>query len=292
VIKVEAVKVQPGKSLEQARGEISAAISSEKRKNALADMVNKMEDSLDGGASFDEVAKQSNLKVMTTPVITASGEARGNASYKFPADLAPALKTGFEISPTEEPAVETLADDKGFALVAPAQVVPAAPAPLADIRDEVKADWIHQQAAAQAEAFAKALAAKAGGSAPLSDAIKQAGKTLPPVQSVDLKRIQMSQMGDKVPEPLRVLFSTAQGKAQVGPDPQGRGYFVVKVDTIVPGNALNQPGLIAEVQNEFGDPLSQEYAQELIGAIRDSVKVRRNENAIAETKKRITSPGQ
>ena len=46
-------------------------------------------------------------------------------------------------------------------LVAPAQVVPAAPAPLQSIRDEVKADWIHQEALRQAQAFAKAVAAKA-----------------------------------------------------------------------------------------------------------------------------------
>ena len=257
--------------MREVRGEISDKITSDKRKNALADLVNNVQDALDGGASFDEAAKKSNLQVTTTPLITASGEARGNSSYKFPADLEPALKTGFEISPTEEPAVEQLADDKGFALVAPARVVPAAPAPLADIRDEVNADWIHAQASNQAQVFANSLATKACGSSSLGDAIKQAGKTLPPVQPVDLRRIQMSQMGDKVPPPLRVMFSTAEGKAQVGPDPQGRGFFVVKVDKIVPGNALNQPGLISEVQKEFGDPLAQEYAQELIAAMRTSV---------------------
>ena len=67
---------------------------------------------------------------------------------------------------------------------------------------------------------------------------------------------------------------------------------MVKVDKIVPGNALNQPGLITEVQNEFREPLAQEYAQELIAAIRQGVGVRRNESAIAATKKRITSPAE
>jgi peptidyl-prolyl cis-trans isomerase D len=291
VVKVEAGKVQPAKSLAQVRGEIADKITADKRKNALADMVNNIQDELDGGASFDEAAKKANLTVTTTPLITASGEARGNASYKFPKELAPALKTGFDIAPTDEPAVETLDGDKGFALVASAQVVPAAPAPLASIHDEVKADWIHQQALDQAKKFAASLAAKASGKTSLADAIKQAGKPLPSTQSVDVRRIQLSQMGNKVPEPLRVMFTTMQGKAQIGPDPQGRGFFVVKVNKITPGNALNQPGLISEVQKEFGEPLAQEYAQELIAAIRDNVGVRRNESAIAATKKRITAPG-
>jgi peptidyl-prolyl cis-trans isomerase D len=291
VIKIEGAKTQAGKSLAEARGEISEKVTSDKRENALADLVNKIEDSLDGGSSFDEAARKANLEVTTTPLITASGEQRGNPSYKFPADLAPALKSGFEIAPTDEPVVEQLADDKGFALVAPTQVVPAAPAPLSTIRDEVKADWIHQQAMNQAQAFAKAISSKASGKTSLADAAKEAGKPLPPVQQVSLRRIQLSQMGDKVPEPLRVLFSTAAGKAQIGSDPQGRGFFIVKVDKIVPGNALNNPGLITEVQNEFRDPLAQEYAKELIAAIRTSIGVRRNESAIAATKKRITTPG-
>jgi peptidyl-prolyl cis-trans isomerase D len=292
VIKIEGAKTQPGRSLDAVRGEISQQLTADMRKNALSDLVNKIEDELDGGASFDEAVKKANLTTTTTPLLTASGEARGDASYKFPAELAPALKSGFEIAPTDEPVVEQLADDKGFALIAPAQVVPAAPAPLQTIRDRVKADWIHQQALNQAQAFAKSVAAKATGRASLADAAKAAGKSLPPIQSVSLRRIQLSQLGDKVPAPLRVIFSTAAGKAQIGPDPQGRGFFVVKVDKIVPGNALTQPGLITEVQNEFRDPLAQEYAQELIAAIRQNVKVRRNEAAIAATKKRITSPAE
>jgi peptidyl-prolyl cis-trans isomerase D len=290
VIKIEGAKTQAGKSLDAVRGEISAKLTADKRKNALADLVNKIEDELDGGASFDEAVKKADLTTMTTPLVTATGEARANPSYKFPAELAPALKSGFEIAPTDEPVVEQLEGDKGFALVAAGQVVPAAPAPLQTIRDRVKADWIHQQALNQAQAFAKSVAAKATGATSLADAAKAAGKPLPPVQPVSLRRIQLSQLGDKVPAPLRVIFATAAGKTQIGPDPQGRGFFVVKVDKITPGNALTQPGLITEVQSEFRQPLAQEYAQELIAAMRQSVGVRRNEGAIAATKKRITNP--
>ena len=289
VVKIESSETKAGKTLAQARDEIAAKITADKRQNAISDLVNKVQDELDGGANFDEAAKTANLQVTTTPLITASGAQRGTASYKFPEDLAPALKTGFDLSPTDEPVVEQLADDKGFALVAPAQVVPTAPAPLASIDDQVKADWIQGQALARAKAAANAIAAKAGGKGSLADAVKTAGKPLPPVQPVKSRRIQLSQLGDKVPEPLRVLFSSAEGKAKVGADPQGRGFFIVKVDKITPGNALSQPGLINEVQKEFEQPLAQEYAQEFMNAVKNRVGVRRNEPVIAETRKRLTS---
>lgn len=291
VIKIEGGKTQPGKSLAQAHDEIATAILTEKRKDALADIVNRVQDDLDAGSNFDEAAKKAKLEVSTTPVITASGIQRGNPGFKFPAELAPVLKSGFDLSPTDEPVIEQLADDKGFALVAPAQVIAAAPAPLASIRDQVKNDWIHQQALAQAKAAADRIAARARGAVTLADAARQSGKTLPPVQSVRARRIQLSQLGDQVPAPLQVLFSSAQGKTQVGPDPQGRGFFIVKVDKIIPGNALNQPSLINEVQKEFAEPLAQEYAQEFLSALKKNVGVRRNEAAIAATKKRVLSNG-
>jgi peptidyl-prolyl cis-trans isomerase D len=291
VIKIESSQTQPGKSLAQAHDEIAAQISQDKRKDALADLVDKVQDELDGGASFDETVKATNLQASTTPLVTASGIQRGNAAFKFPADLAPVLKSGFEIAPTDEPVVEQLADDKGFALVAPAQVVASAPAPLASIRDQVRSDWIRQQALARAKAAADAIAARARGRMSLADAAKAAGKPLPPVQPVKARRIQLSQLGDKVPEPLQVLFSSAAGTTKVGGDPQGRGFFVVKVDHITPGNALGQPGLITEMQSEFAQPLAQEYAQQFLSAIKADVGVRRNEAAIVAAKKRMTSNG-
>ena len=291
VIKIEGGKTQPGKSLAQAHDEIATAILTEKRKNALADIVNKVQDDLDAGSNFDEAAKKANLAVSTTPLITASGVQRGNSGFKFPADLAPTLKSGFDLAPTDEPVIEQLADDKGFALVAPAQVIAAAPAPLASIREQVKTDWVRQQALGRAKAAADQIAAKARGATSLADAARQAGKPLPPVQPVRARRIQLSQLGDQVPAPLRALFSGTQGKTLVGADPQGRGFYVVKIDKIIPGNALNQPGLITEVQKEFSDPLAQEYAQEFQAAVRKGVGVRKNEAAIAATRKRIVGGG-
>ncbi len=291
VVLVESATTRPGKSLAQASDEIAKQITADKRKNALGDMVNKVQDALDDGASFEEAAKAANLDVMTTPAITASGTQRGNPSYKFPEELTPALKSGFDLAPTDEPVIEELDDDKGFALVAPADVTPSAPAPLANIRDQVKEDWVNAQAMQKAKSVAQSVASTAKGDTSLADAMKKASTPLPPVQPVRARRIQLSQLGDKVPAPLRALFSNAEGKTKVGADPNGRGYFVVKVTKVTPGNALNQPSLIGEVQKEFGDPLAQEYAQQFLAAVKQRVGVKRNASAIEATRKRITGNG-
>jgi peptidyl-prolyl cis-trans isomerase D len=82
-----------------------------------------------------------------------------------------------------------------------------------------------------------------------------------------------------------------QGKARMVADSQGRGFFVVKVNKIAPGNALIQPGLISRMQNELADALSQDYAQEFVAAVRADMKVKRNEDAIKALKARIVGSG-
>ena len=69
---------------------------------------------------------------------------------------------------------------------------------------------------------------------------------------------------------------------------QSRGYSIVKVTRIVPGNALTLPALIGRVQSEFQEALAEEYARQFLTAIRAELGVKRNEEAIADAKKRIT----
>ena len=290
VIKIESISNQGGKSLAEARSEIAAKLVDEKRKNALTDLVGKIEDQLADGANFQETAQSAGLKVIETPLLTATGVARGDPSYKVPAELAPALKTGFQLGPDEEPVVETLPNDAGYAMVAPARVIPAAPAPLASIRAQVAEEWVKKQATDRARKVAASIAQNAGKTS-LGEAMKAARVSLPPVRPVASRRIELSRLGGQVPPALAMLFTLGEGKARMVADPEGRGFYIVKVNKIVPGNSLTQPSLISEVQKEFQDALSQEYAQQFMASIRKKVGVRRNDEAIAASKKRITSSG-
>jgi peptidyl-prolyl cis-trans isomerase D len=290
VVKVDAVKREGGKSLDQARSEIAAKLNAEKRKAALEELVDRVQTALDEGRNFAEAASQAKLPVTTTPLIVANGTSRTDSGYKFPAELAPALKVGFEMASNDQPEIATLPNDQGYAMVAPEQVVAAAPAPLASIRDRVEKDWVLGQALARARTVANSVAAKAS-TMPLSEAVKQAGIPLPPVRPIAARRIQIAEASGQIAPPLRMLFTLGAGKSRAVRDVGDRGFFVVKVDKIVPGNALLQPGLIGQMQNELQQATSQDYAQQFIAALRAEVKVQRNEKAIQEAKQRLTSGG-
>ena len=63
--------------------------------------------------------------------------------------------------------------------------------------------------------------------------------------------------------------------------------MIVKVVKIQPGNALLRPTLVARTQAEFQPAVSGEYAEQLSRAIELSLGVKRNEEAIAASRKRI-----
>jgi peptidyl-prolyl cis-trans isomerase D len=291
VAKVDSVKTTGGKSPEQARAEIASKITAEKRKGAIEDLVDKVQSAIDDGSNFAEAASRAKLTVLTTPLIAADGTARSDPGFKLPADLAPALKTGFQVEANDPPEIVTLPNDEGYAMVSPSQVEPAAPAPLAKVRDQVEKDWIDAKAMERARAVGTQIEAKVAKGMPLAQAVKESGVPLPPVQPLAGRRIQLAMAQGPVPPGMRLLFSLAEGKSKMMADPQGRGFFIVKVNKITPGNAMLQPALIGQMQNELQQGVSEDYAREFLAAMRQELGAKRNESAIQATKSRMVSSG-
>jgi peptidyl-prolyl cis-trans isomerase D len=291
VVKVESVKAGGGKTIEQARAEIATKLTSDKRKSVIEDLVDKVQTALDDGNNFNEAVAAAKLSVTTTPLVTAAGTSRSDASYKLPPELAPALKTGFEIAPNDPPEIVTLPGDAGYAVVSPSQVVAAAPAPLASIRDQVSNDWINDQATQRARAAATQIAAKANGSISLAEAMKGIGAALPPVQPIAARRLQIADAQGNIPAPLKILFTVGAGKSRLEPNPQGGGFFIVKVNKVTPGNALLSPSLITQMQGELSQAMSQDYAAQFVADLKRQMKAKRNDSAIQAFRTKLLTSG-
>lgn len=289
VFKVEDVRDQPGKSLEQVRGEIAAQLTESKRKAALADLADKVQDAIDDNANFQEAAAAAGLQVTQTPLIMANGTSRSDPSFKLPPELAQVVSQAFELQQGDDPEVIPISGTDESVLVAPAQVVTAAPAPLATIRERVAADWVRQQAGERAKAAANAIAAKVARGVPMDQAVAQAGLKLPPPQPISIRRLQLSQAQGQVPASVQMLFSLMPGKSRMVAEPATGGFAVVKLNRLVPGNATLQPSLISQVQRDFQQAAAQEYARQFLTAVRKKVGVERNNEALAEAKRRILS---
>ena len=291
VVRVDTVRGEAGKSLADARGEIVARLTADKSKEALLDLVAKVEEAIEGGSSIVEAAAANRLTLTETPLITGAGVDRANPAYRLPPAQGLALKAGFDLEAEDDPVVETLPNDAGYLLVGVGRVVGAAPAPLAQIRERVTADWVAKQASDRARAVAAAITAKVGRGMTLAEAARQAGAGVSAVKPFGARRIQLSEVPPEIAAPMRILFSVSAGKSRMVADPRGAGYFVVRAVSVTPGNAATQPGLISQVQQSFQEPASQELAEQFLAAVRQKVGVKRDEKAIGAARTRLTSSG-
>lgn len=292
VIKIDDIRGATGRSLAEARDEIAALLTTNKRKEALTDIITRVEDAVADGASFAEAVAGSKLTAITTPAINSSGASRTDTAYRFPGELQPVLQAGFGMEADSDPEVVTLPNEAGYALVGVDRIIEAAPAPLAEIKDQVREDWIQRKASDRARAVAADIASKVARGVTIEKAVAEAGTSLPPVQTINARRLQIAQTDPAVVAPLRMMFSLAQGKSRMVADPRGRGFFVVKTNRITPGNAMTNPILVAQTQAEFQRAVSDELGQQMVLAMKVDQGVERNDEAIAASKQRITGSGQ
>ena len=290
VVRVDSITRTGGKSLEAARGEIAARLTADKRKAALEEKVNQLQDAIDDGATFAEAIQAGGLQASQTPLITGDGASLSNRSFRVPEAYKGAVRAGFEMAANDQPEIVTLPNDTGYIVVSPTEIVPAAPPALASIRARVAADWVKSEGMKRAKATADAIAAKAGKGVPLAQAVRESGVSLPPAAPVAARRMQIATAETPVPPAVQALFLLGQGKARTVPAPGDRGFVVVKVEKIIPGNALLQPSLIARMQTDLQGATSDAYAQQFIAAAGKYLKLERHPDAIAAAKKRIITP--
>jgi len=292
VLKIENVQGASGRTLAQAHDEIAGLLNAAKHKDALTDLVTRVEDQIMDGASFNEVVTAAKIPVTTTPAINSAGAARSDTKYRLPAEFAPALKTGFAMSVDEDAEIVTLPENAGFVVVAIDRVINSAPAPLAEIKARVRDDWIRRKANDRARAVASDIAAKVARGVELDKAMDEAGVPLPPAQPMSARRLQIGRANADAVVPLRMLFTLAQGKSRLVADPKGRGFMIIKTNKIIPGNAMNNPLLIAQTQAEFQTSATNELGQQMLLAMKLDQGIKRNEEKITAAKRRITGAGQ
>ena len=284
VARVEKVTQDPGKTLAQARSEIVAALTKQKANDAIGKIRDAVEDALADNANIAEVARDQKLTVQTTPAVLPSGINPDQPQTQPDATLAPVIAAGFAAEDGDTPTTVGIGQDGGFAIAALDRIVPATPVPLAQARAQVVADLTADRARRAAQAAANAIVAKVNAGTPLATAVAQAGVKAP-VERVEATRAQITANQGQVNPVLAMMFGLKQGSARAIQAPDGRGWLVLRVDQIVPGDASKQPAAIQATRVDLGRAIGGEYAQQFANAVAAAQGAKRYPDAIAQLKK-------
>ncbi len=287
IVRIDDVTSIPARSLEEARPEIEEAIRNEKRRRVLNELASEIENRVNSGESFREVAQALDLEIETTQQITASGAVFGGAQGETVAQVVqPLVPTAFQMQ-EGQPQIAEVRRGETFVMFEVASITPSAAPPLADIRDEVTARWKMAKGAENAAKAAERILKRVREGSTLAAAMRAEDTPLPPARPLNVTREQLMQM-ERANPPIALLFAMTEGTAKRLEAPNDGGFFLVALDDITKGELEDDDPLIEQARQGYGNILSREYGDQLRVAIRNEVKVERNEDAIEAVRRELT----
>lgn len=286
VARVDKIERIPARSLAVVRGTIAEQLAVEKRSAAAADLIAEIEGEIDSGTALAEVAKAYGLKVETTPVLLANGQAFGRPEVQIVPQLAPVLTTAFQMEESE-PQLAEVVPGKQFVIFEVARVDEAAAPPLAEVKAEAEAAWRRAQGAKLARAAADRITAKVGGKTTLAAALAAEGKPYE-LEAINLeRRALLARQGANVPPPLVLMFSMAEGSVKVLEGPRNIGWYVVALDEIATDPVEKAPSLLEQTRTQLAPTLAEEYRRMAAAAMRKELGTTRNDAAIEAVRKQL-----
>ncbi|PKP91231.1 MAG: peptidylprolyl isomerase [Alphaproteobacteria bacterium HGW-Alphaproteobacteria-16] len=287
IVRVDNIEQVAGKTLDQVRGDIATEVTQRKEAEAMSNLRARIDTAIGDNATFDETIKESKLTAQTTAPLFPDGRTLEGGQEQPDPVLAQVAQGGFALEQSDDPQLIPIGEDGGFALIKLERIIPAAPRPLADIRQRVVADFARDRQLQGARKVASAVLADVNKGTPLAEALRKTGLSVPPAQPLEASRGQLAQMGQQLPAPVRLMFSMAEKKGKMTEAPNGGGFFVVWLDDIEEGDAKGNAELITQTRSQLGELIGNEYVEQFAATIRNSVKIKRNDAAIARLKAQL-----
>ena len=280
VVRVEATGAA-GKTLAEARPAIAADLQQRAVDTAIADIVGKIEDGVDAGKSFADLAKDNGLTIVNQAAVTKDGLAPGMTAPPTPETIALAARA-FRHEPGDGAAVEDLGNQK-LIVIETMQVLPSAPQPLAEIRATVAGAATQDKALKAARVRADAVVAQTRKSGDFAAAVAAAGLAKP--QALSGRRLDVAGQ-QQVPPLIQAFLSTPAKTVQVLPGAQG--WVLVHVDRIERGDARAVPQLLDASRRELASQLPNEFGEAFANAAAKAVGTTRNDATIAAVTRRMS----
>ena len=286
IARVTDVEAISARSLAAARPEIVETLRAEKRQLGVVELATTIEDRLADGASLATLAEELKLDVTALPPATASGQIYGTAN-RVPPAIDPVLALAFQIEEGEAE-ITALPDGQTFMVYEVSDVTPSAAAPLAEIRNDVIASWRQSEGNRAAEAAAARILKRVESGQTLAASVAAENIAIRAPQQVSYSREELARMGNtRIPAPVVLLFSMAEGTAKKLRGSGDLGWYVVDLDNIVLEKLEANDPLIGQAKAEIAQSWSAEYTQQMVAAMRKEVGVERNETALEAVRRQL-----
>ena len=288
IARVTAVETRPARTLAQVRTEIADTVREQKRRRALASFAAEIEEALGDGDTLAAAARDRGLTVQTSRPLTADGVVYGTAGEAAPEALLPALATAFQMDESE-PQVAEVARGEQYVVFEVSRIQASAAAPLSEIRDQVEARYQLARGFRAAREAADRIIKRLGDGQSMAAALQAEDASLPAVENVNLSREDLaSQQNRRIPPPLALMFSMAQGTTKRLETANDLGWFIVDLESIELGELDQNDPTVAQGQAQLAQTVGAEYSEQLVRAMREELGVEINQTAVDAVRRQLT----
>lgn len=277
-----------GRPLETVRADIVRELERRKRTAAINALATQIEQQIEEDVNFEDAARNARLTIVTSPPITAQGRlGNGTPWPALTAEVRALLPAAFDMeADATDPQIVAVQENARYALIGIVRTDAAAPPPLAEVRDRVRAQLIRRTALVRSYRIANEIAARINGGMPIAQAFAQAGLPLPPPEPINAQR--QSVMRREAPPALQLFFRLRPGTAGVVAAPRDGGYMVAAPQQSTRTTNVPQP-VAGLARAELAQAVPQEAEFQLLKAMEDRIGVQRNTAAIRAERQRIAA---
>lgn len=288
VLRVDDVTEVPARPLAEVRDEIRATLEGERRREALNELTERLEDEFARGRSLEDAAEELGVEITSTPQLLANGQVYGQPGQP-PEELARVVNFAFELD-ANEPQLAEIVPGIAFLVFDVGEIYRSATAPLDEIRDEVAVQWRRDRGMAGASQAAARVLERVEGGASLADALAEEEQSLPPLQRLELNRRELAQ-SQQVTRATILFFSMAQGTTKRVVVPGNNAWYVVQLDEISTPDLAEVEGgeqLLASTRQQLSASLGEEYVEQFVNGAQATMEIERNAAGIEAVRAQLT----
>ena len=269
LFRINAILSEDITPFEDAHDEIKGELAGEAARRLVSDLVVDIDDLLAGGATVEQLADDTDMEL--GKISYTASTTGGIAAYEKFRQIAATTNVG------DFPEINDLADGGIFALNVDAIKEPTL-RPLAEVKDQVIADWKRAETVRQLTAQAETLKAELEKGAGFGDLETHEAPDTRRTGFIENTPISM----------LDIMFQIEAGKAAIAAGPDS--VFIARLDQINaydPMSAENQP-LQDAVQDQLDGQIANDLLSTFAGALRDEAGVSLNQTAINQINAQMT----
>jgi peptidyl-prolyl cis-trans isomerase D len=272
VVHVKAITPGSTKTFDEVKDQLRQELSLAQAGDAMVSVINQLDDTLAGGATIEEAAKQLQLPAQKYDAVDSSGKGRDGKD----ANVIPEILQLAQSTESGQTSLVTALSDNSYAVVQVTGVTPAEAKPLTEVAEQAKQDWLAKARRDAADAKAKEIAGKLK-AADLASIGTSMGLVLQ--TSKPFTRDQ----GDGAIDPslAQALFALKLGEAATGRSADGA--IVARVSAITPAKPEENKEKVAEIAKSLSGTMRKDLYAEFLIAVGQSVKVVRNDDVIQKT---------